>query len=410
MFASKLKKVWCILFFGLLLYTASYLLQKKKVIKDCPTGLGILEATKKNFESMAWLKLEKHESLHSVYAYSAEPAKPKKSSGKRTRHNMRKSITNTTICPFYPYADGGRVAKWDCGYGEAKEILSSVPALNGCPINLDTRLLMSQFVRKLHSKTLWILGESISVEIFIALSCGLRVKTDLKFHAVGEEELEKVKDNKLKNHWKTLRTRADMRGIHCVLIKEEPWNMRVCLCRIHKAPFEFGLFNTMGEIERGFMHLEDFSSIMDPADILLFGFGIAVNSQDVEPGKISYGRQVALFFQWYNKRRDVLPQLIWRETPAQHFSTKNGFYDSSHSNRKCENWSFADTFVNSESNWRNTIANSVALKFHVPVLKIWSLSAARGDAHVGTDCTHFCLPGIPDIWALLLMETVRDLT
>jgi len=180
------------------------------------------------------------------------------------------------------------------------------------------------------------------------------------------------------------------------------------LCRIHKAPFEFGHFDTLDKIARGFLHFEDFVLLMKPTDVLLFGFGVAVNSEVIEPGKVSYKRQVLLFFEWYKSRKDALPHLLWRETPAQHFRGSNGLYQSSLLGRACESLSFPDTLVTSKSNWRNIAANSVAHKFHVPVFKIWSLSAARGDAHVGRDCTHYCLPGIPDIWASLLMENICD--
>lgn len=48
----------------------------------------------------------------------------------------------------------------------------------------------------------------------------------------------------------------------------------------------------------------------------------------------------------------------------------------------------------------------------VTVLQITSMSASRSDAHVGMwsdkpsvpDCSHWCLPGVPDMWNEILLS------
>lgn len=48
----------------------------------------------------------------------------------------------------------------------------------------------------------------------------------------------------------------------------------------------------------------------------------------------------------------------------------------------------------------------------VTVVHITPMSASRSDAHVGTwsdrpslsDCSHWCLPGLPDIWNEILLS------
>lgn len=406
MLLSKVKKLFCFSFVGIFFINIAEILRLvMNTAKECHGELRLLKITSANGEGIDWMKLEEKGSIDSAFVYGAQRAQPLH---KNSRGKKKLNRENSTTCPFYPYADGGRVAKWDCGLKKSQEILSILPAVHGCRANLDKNILITRFIQKLHNKTLWILGESLSVELFIALSCRLRDRSDLKFHSVTKEELKNVENDKLRNHWQSLHTRDDMRGIHCVKLKDGSWSTRVCLCRVHKAPFEFGHFDTLDKIRHGFLHFKDFASLMQSTDVLLFGFGVSVNSEQVEPGKVSYDRQVLSFFEWYNLRKDALPHLIWRETPAQHFRGSNGFYQSSAPRNECENLPLQETLVTSKSNWRNLVANSVAHKFHVPILKTWSLSAARADAHVGRDCTHYCLPGIPDMWSSLLIETICE--
>lgn len=48
----------------------------------------------------------------------------------------------------------------------------------------------------------------------------------------------------------------------------------------------------------------------------------------------------------------------------------------------------------------------------VTVLHVTSMSAFRTDAHVGTwsdnvslsDCSHWCLPGVPDVWNEIVLS------
>ncbi|CAO2827706.1 unnamed protein product [Amaranthus hypochondriacus] len=60
------------------------------------------------------------------------------------------------------------------------------------------------------------------------------------------------------------------------------------------------------------------------------------------------------------------------------------------------------------------IVTDIVKRTNIPVtmLRITSMSASRGDAHVGnwsdhksfTDCSHWCLPGVPDFWNEILLH------
>lgn len=52
------------------------------------------------------------------------------------------------------------------------------------------------------------------------------------------------------------------------------------------------------------------------------------------------------------------------------------------------------------------------MKVPITVLHITSMSALRSDAHVGNwsdspftpDCSHWCLPGVPDVWNEIILS------
>ena len=57
----------------------------------------------------------------------------------------------------------------------------------------------------------------------------------------------------------------------------------------------------------------------------------------------------------------------------------------------------------------NRAAVPVVAAAGVPVLRIWRSSALSWDEHVGGgDCTHWCLPGLPDAWAPQLYRELTD--
>lgn len=349
------------------------------------------------------------ETVRSIIGYSAQSPHSTVSVSAGEQSPIEEPLTNfvPSTCPYYPYAKGGRVAKWYCGSEITTNILSILPVVSGCPVRLGTEQLNKEFVNSLNGTTLWILGESLSVEIFIALACRHRALSDLQFHTVTAIDLNRVRSEVLKSHWKKLHTHNDMRGIHCVHLVHGASRSRVCLCRIHKDPFEFGHFHSLPKFERGLEHFQDFITLTSPSDILLFGFGIGENSQTAASGELGYAEQVSLFLKHYDRNRSYYPRLIWRETPAQHFRSKTGVYDASYVGERCVELSSSHNTNFHESNWRNLAANPIVEQFNFPILKIWMLSAERSDAHVGNDCTHYCLPGLPDVWAVYLMQMIR---
>ena len=66
-----------------------------------------------------------------------------------------------------------------------------------------------------------------------------------------------------------------------------------------------------------------------------------------------------------------------------------------------------------QSEFSDTVMDVVRdMKVPVTVLHITPMSALRSDAHVGywsdnsslSDCSHWCLPGVPDVWNEIVLS------
>jgi hypothetical protein len=59
----------------------------------------------------------------------------------------------------------------------------------------------------------------------------------------------------------------------------------------------------------------------------------------------------------------------------------------------------------------NALANAAAEENGIPILRVYKDSLAAGAAaHIdgeNHDCLHWCLPGVPDLWATALLSKLR---
>ena len=111
-----------------------------------------------------------------------------------------------------------------------------------------------------------------------------------------------------------------------------------------------------------------------------------------------------------HRRGASSPLVVWREVTAQHFTHAGGHYKQNRSsddyNRKTVDLRPCTTSHSYEQMHRHQRWNRAALPIveaaSVSILRVWASTALAGDAHVAYgDCTHFCLPGIPNEWARL---------
>eukprot|EP00667_Euglena_gracilis_P017123 EG_transcript_18001 len=112
------------------------------------------------------------------------------------------------------------------------------------------------------------------------------------------------------------------------------------------------------------------------------------------------------------------PTVVWAETPPQHFAgTPNGYFDPGRKKK----WSAArcvpvNRLAAWKTDWRNRLAEGLMAQAGIPVLRLWDATVNLWDFHVmnngrsdGLDCTHYCVPGAPTLWAVRLLEALEAL-
>lgn len=94
-------------------------------------------------------------------------------------------------------------------------------------------------------------------------------------------------------------------------------------------------------------------------------------------------------------------RLLWRETPAQHFSTPSGVYvhGSGGNHGPC-------SAVREVRDEFNAVTNPLVESAGHDVLRLYNASLPRWDSHFGNgDCTHYCLDnGVVDQWVSEVMR------
>ena len=100
--------------------------------------------------------------------------------------------------------------------------------------------------------------------------------------------------------------------------------------------------------------------------------------------------------------------IIWRETAPQHFKNPGGVYSPDALGENCVDISHDSI---EESNQFNLKYNPICQKYKVPVLKIWNITRSFFNAHVHGECTHYCQPGVSELWVgslLMLMKSLNS--
>jgi len=117
-------------------------------------------------------------------------------------------------------------------------------------------------------------------------------------------------------------------------------------------------------------------------------------------------------------RAQPATRFVLSETSPQHFATDDGGFPGAFTGSSCRprasNWS---------RHFSNALARPPMRRAGVPILYTERAAISRWDAHVVhtfrrdyygaqneiVDCTHWCSPGVPDVWALQLANMLLHL-
>ena len=160
-------------------------------------------------------------------------------------------------------------------------------------------------------------------------------------------------------------------------------------------------------------------------DVLIYGstglHAIGRNTAMNSPAHLAAYAKAEVQALLYNVNRTYStarrPHILWRELTAPHWDTPTGFFYPGLNislTRFVTPWlnrhfCSANQTAQAEGNSWNAAANA-QLAAIVPILRVWDLSITAHDAHTAFgDCTHFCLPGVPDAWSRQLAGVLRSL-
>ena len=117
-----------------------------------------------------------------------------------------------------------------------------------------------------------------------------------------------------------------------------------------------------------------------------------------------------------NEQEVALPSLWFMTTPTQHFTTLNGMYDRNNTSEELGNNSTRRCHTTADANLRRDAELSfiAGSNGYEHVIDYGNMDLALGDYHLDLlpngkhDCTHYCMPGPPDLAALSIVESLLD--
>eukprot|EP00884_Botryococcus_braunii_P017736 jgi/Botrbrau1/4646/Bobra.33_2s0017.1 len=252
-------------------------------------------------------------------------------------------------------------------------------------------------------RTLWIIGDSQSLEFANALYCFLLEFHDGVVHHSQKEFLGTSSD-----------ILEQLKYSFCIHLRD---NTRLCHLRcntgVKLAEVVLPLLAGLGAF---------------PRDIMLLNFGLHIN------WPTDYMPQLYVFQKQFLQLRSELPFAIWAESSPQHFPTYSGDFGCPDCpdpstfktpvacqavakvslNRRNElEVSVAQKQIVAEGGWRNKAAGPIMARLGIPIMRVWnhSLPLWHFHHHLGrhtkNDCTHSCHPSVYEMWIYFLYQILE---
>ena len=155
----------------------------------------------------------------------------------------------------------------------------------------------------------------------------------------------------------------------------------------------------------------DFFTSAREFDYLVLNTGHHIDVASRLPNQIN-DTSLNIFYKTFTSLRTFLPKLdtttvIWRTLSPRHYVSREW-----NQNGTCVNTSepghfpAADLMNGYIVPIVNAFAREVFRDYHI--LDVEEVSRSRGDAHCGTDCTHFIFPGPQHVWNMMLLDFIVE--
>lgn len=241
----------------------------------------------------------------------------------------------------------------------------------------------------IQKRTLWVFGDSQQHALFRSLFCFMstfaRTRRDIgKWGPIGIDSVDYVL------------TFAEDNKPECVELMNDT---RICYVRITRLTHKEFQY-TMEILARAipmFRH-----------HVVVFNVGLHYRPT---PYLLSQDMQTLAKYRQHIRRTmgdDYLPLTLWIDTPPQHFSTPRGEYDTRQNltTDVCSPFD-AERLAGNDRGTFNSLSDDFVLNVSDAHVRTWDLAKGNHFSHLRPgDCTHYCRPGVPELWTYALTKTL----
>lgn len=241
----------------------------------------------------------------------------------------------------------------------------------------------------IQKRTLWIIGDSqvavFSKALFAFTSAFGRTKEEAgRWGPIGIETLDYVL------------TYSNYKP-ECVNLSNETRICNLRLARTSNKEFQY-VMEILAHAIPEFRH-----------DVVVFNFGV-----HYRPVPYLLIKDLQAVADYREEVRNTmgpgrLPLTLWIDTAPQHFSTAQGGYDpdKNMTTDKCAPFSDERLAINADRGEFNAVSDPYLASVSDAHVRTWDMSKRAYFAHnrVG-DCTHYCRPGVPELWIYALTKTL----
>ena len=294
-----------------------------------------------------------------------------------------------------------------CPFARPWETTCSYPT----PALADSTL-QAAALRALRNRTVLFYGDSLDGQMFVAVACMLR-------HHAGHADFHaQWWPNGTDGVVKKRCSDAD----HChyseACVTFAPQQARLCMCLKGLTSCSQKLKNLRPAFRPSIdLLLEGTRAVHEMSRVPWYNDAL----DPVQTAQVAEKEVADALSKW--RKLGIPPAgVLWREATAQHFAEQGGHFRPPDANGDLVSLgkAFANTNIPSQvrcaphtsqemeahAHW-NRAANPRLAAAGVTILPVWSSTALAWDAHIDAgDCTHYCQPGIPGIWAGLLIQAV----
>ncbi|CAL8466710.1 g6246 [Coccomyxa elongata] len=253
----------------------------------------------------------------------------------------------------------------------------------------------------IRGKTLWVVGDSHSYDLFHALACFLVQLYDHDYSQDYPYARETEAFNHMEQH-------------------VEHYKPPECL------PLQEGTMLCQVRVNRGQMVLEHTLPLLQrmakPSDIAVMNFAHWHNGWEGH----EYRDLLQAFRDHVTAHADELPHIVWKQMVPTHYKHLHGAYKGGTPPFECSplgvqlqpDGSLTPTDELSQLMLEGGAHNKAALEAFagsgVVITHSWNATAELYEYHReladgrGHECGHYCFPGVPEMWVYYVYEAIRD--